>query len=146
MTVGHLDPPGVSNGSKDLGPVLVARWLVPPNPANLVAEPYREPLGRGLRGAAVHEHKFEAVVSASTGEVLKYQLNRSRLGRRRGNHSHAEGQARDVHADDSFGAVGSAIGTALVVECRASIGGPSREVRVYNHHRGQEVFSTEGGA
>jgi hypothetical protein len=121
MAVGYFDPPGVSDGSKDLGTTLVARWLVPPNPANFVVEPGRESLGCRFGGAAVHEHEFEAVVSAGTGEVFEYQLNRSRLGGRRGNNSHAKGQTRDVHADDSLRAVGAAVRSALVVKSNASI-------------------------
>ena len=40
--MGHLDPPGVSDRLKDLGTVLVAWWLVPPDAANLATEPGRE--------------------------------------------------------------------------------------------------------
>jgi hypothetical protein len=72
MAVGHFDSPGVSYGSKDLGAVLVARWLVPSDATHLVAEPGRESSGRGLSGAPVYEHELEALVSARTGEVFEY--------------------------------------------------------------------------
>src|SRR5665213_307556 len=42
VTVGHLDPPGVSEGSKDLGPVFVARWFIPSDSTDLVVEPGRQ--------------------------------------------------------------------------------------------------------
>ncbi len=146
MAVGYFDPPCVPDRSKDLGATLVARWLVPPDPANFTLEPRRESLGRRFGGTAVHEDKFEAVVSVGTGEIFEYQFNRSRLGGRRGNNAHAEGQAVNVHADNSLGAVGASVGATLIVEGDAPVRGSSREVRVYNHHREQEIFSTEGDA
>jgi len=55
-------------------------------------------------------------------------------------------QTSDVHADDSLGALGSAMGIALVMERCSAIGDPSRQMRVDDHHRGQWFLSTEVGA
>ena len=88
--MGHLNPSGMSYGLKDLRTVLVAWWLVPADPANLAAEPGRESKCRRRRGAAVHEHEFEALVPTCARKVFEYQLDGSRFGRRRGNHAHAE--------------------------------------------------------
>ena len=140
MAVGDFDPPGVTDRAKDLRTMFVARWLVPTNPADLAAEPGGEPLGRRLRGSPVHEHEFEAPVSARAGQVLEYQLDGARLGGRGGHDAHAERKAGDVDADDSFCPVSPAIGTALVVESHAPIGGPSREVGVDDDHRGRGSF------
>jgi hypothetical protein len=90
MSVGDLHAPGVTDGAKDFGPVLVARWVIPPDPANLVVERGRELPSCRHRGAAVHEHEFESFVRCRSGEVLEYQFNRSCLGRRGGNHSHTQ--------------------------------------------------------
>jgi hypothetical protein len=60
MSVSDLDPPGVADRAKDLGTVLVARWLIPSNPANLVVELVRESLGCRLRGDAVNEREFQS--------------------------------------------------------------------------------------
>lgn len=89
VAVGNLDPPGVADGAKDLGAVLVARWLVPPNPSDLAIELHRQPRGGGLRRAAVHEHEFQPFVGTGSGEVVEYLLDGARLGRRSGNNSHA---------------------------------------------------------
>ncbi len=112
-------------------------------PAGLAAEPGREALGRRLRGSPVHEHEFEAPVSARAGQILEYQLDGARLGGRGGHDAHAERKAGDVDADDSFCPVSPAIGTALVVESHATIGGPSREMCVDDHHRWRGFFSTK---
>ena len=134
MAMGNLNPPSVTDGTKDFGAVLVAWGLVPSHSANLVVEFVRESLGRRLRSAPVHEHEFEAFVSTGSREVVEYLFDGAGFGRRSGHHAHAERQARDVHADDALGTVGSTIGTALVVEGCAPIGGPAREVGVYDHH------------
>ena len=146
MAVGDFDPPGVTDRPKDLRTMFVARWLVPTDPADLAAEPGGEPLGRRLRGSPVHEHEFEAPVSARAGQVLEYQLDGARLGGRGGHDAHAERKAGDVDADDSFGPVGPTVGTALVVESHATIGGPSREMCVDDDHRWRGFCSTKCSA
>lgn len=63
VAMGHFDPPGVTNGSKDLGTVFVAWWLVPSDPADLAVEPHRQPCSGGQCGAAVNEHELEAFMA-----------------------------------------------------------------------------------
>src|SRR5580692_887934 len=116
MSVGHLDSPRVSDRSKDLGTMLVARWLVPSDPADLAVELGRQPRGGGLRGATVHEHEFQSLVSARVGEVHEYLFDGARFRGRGGNDSHVQRQPSDVHADNALGPVGPAVGTTLVVE------------------------------
>ena len=146
MAVGDLDPPGVADRTKDLGPVLVARWLVPPNAANFVTELHRQSCGGGLRRAAVHEHEPHSLVRPRAGKVVEYLFDGARLGRRSGDDAHAERQARDVHADNALGPVGPAVGATLVVEGDTSVRGPSCEMSVDDDHRRQRVLSAEGGA
>lgn len=134
--MGYLDSPGVSDGSKDIGPVLVAWWLIPPNPTDLVVEPGRQSFGSGLGGASVDEHEFESFVRTHLGEVLEYQFDCSGLGRRCGDHSHAEWQSRDVDTDDALRSVGSTVGAALVMEGGTPVRCPAGEVRIDDHHRG----------
>ena len=38
VAVGNLNPPGMADGAKDFGAVLVAWWLIPSNSTNLVVE------------------------------------------------------------------------------------------------------------
>ncbi len=144
--MGDFDPPGVTDRAKDLGAMLVAWWLVAPDATNLAAEPFRESTGGEERGPAVHEHEFEAFVSASPGEIFEYEFDGPCLARRGGDNSHAEWQTGDVHADDSLGPVGSTIGTTLVVEGAPSVRCSSCEMGVDDHHRGLRVSSTKGGA
>ena len=79
--MGHFDPPGVTNGPKDLGAVFVARWLVPSDPANLTVESGRQPCGGRLYRAPVHEHELEAFIGTGSGEVVEYLFDGTSLGR-----------------------------------------------------------------
>jgi len=124
MAVGHLDAPSVTDGTKDFGPVLVAWGLVPSHSANFVVEFVRESLGRRLRSAPVNEHELQSFVRARAGEVVEYLFDGTGLGGRSGDDSHAEWQARDVDADDPFGAVGPTVGAALVVKGHTSVRSP----------------------
>ena len=134
MAVGDFDSPSVTNGSKDLGTVLVARRFVPSNSADLAVELCRQSRGGGLRRAAVHEYELQSLVRSSSGEVVEYLFDGARLGRRGGDNSHAERQTRDVHADDALGAVGPAVGATLVVEGDTNVRGPSCEARIDDDH------------
>jgi hypothetical protein len=78
--VDDFNSPGVVERAKDLGSLLIARRFVPTNPADFVVECGREPLGSGLRSAAVDEHELQACVRTGPGEVLEYQFNRTGFG------------------------------------------------------------------
>jgi len=106
--------------TKDFGPVLIAWGLVPSHSANFVVEFVRESLGRRLRSAPVNEHELQSFVRVRAGEVVEYLFDGTGLGGRSGDDSHAEWQARDVDADDPFGAVGPTVGAALVVKGHTS--------------------------
>ena len=146
MAVGHFDPPGVSDGSKDLGTVLVAWWLIPSDPTNLVVELCRQPRGGRRRSAAVYEDEFQPFVSTASSEVVKYLFDGVGLGRRGGDNAHTVRQTRDVHADDALGAVGSTVEATRVVKGGASIRGPSGEVRIGDHHRRPRFFAPESAS
>jgi len=120
--------------AKHLGTVLVARWLVPSNPTNLVVELCRQPRGDRCRSASVHEDEFQPFVITCSGDVVKYLFDGAGFGRRGGDNAHAERQTRDVHADDALGAVGATVGTALIVKGGAPVRGSACEVCVDNHH------------
>jgi hypothetical protein len=80
MSVGDFDSPGVADRAKDLGAVLIARRVVPANPADLVVELGREPLDGGRSGPTVDEHELEAFVRTGLGEVLEYQFDSTGFG------------------------------------------------------------------
>ena len=71
----HLDPPRVSDRSKDLVSALISRWFVPADAADLAAEAFRESTGGRLRRPAVYEHEFEALVGPSAGEILECEFD-----------------------------------------------------------------------
>src|ERR1035437_5186802 len=146
MSVGHLDAPGVTDGAKDLGPVLVAWWLIPTNSTNLVVERGRQPGSGRLRCAAVNEQEIQSFVRTVSGEVGEYQFDGLSLGCRGGDHPHAQRQSRNVHADDALGPVGATVGTTLIVEGDAPVRGSSSQVGVDDDHRWPVILSTEGGA
>ena len=81
MPVGDFDSPSVTYWAKDLGPVLIARWLVPANPAHFVVELGREPLDSRHRRATVDEHELQSFVSTGSSEVVEYLFDGTRLGR-----------------------------------------------------------------
>lgn len=96
----------------------------------------------GLKSSAASAQRGCLLVSTRQDQVVEYLFDGAGFGRRSGHHAHAERQARDVHADDALGTIDSTIGTALVVEGYAPIGGSSCKVGVYDHHRGPRVLST----
>ena len=87
--MGDFDSPGVTNGAKNLGPLLVARWVVPPHPAHFVVKLCRHSCGGRRRGAAVHEYELEAFGSTGSSKVVEYLFDGTGLGGRSGDDAHA---------------------------------------------------------